>query len=522
MRIAPAIRIAMAATLGTIPLAPLWAGAPPAATTTPIMTDAGPVRGIAGEGPGFRVFKGIPYAAPPVGPLRWAPPRPAARWSHVLTADHAAPDCYSPRPADDSSAGSQSEDCLYLNIYAPAPSRHKVPVMVWIYGGGFSGGSPAVPRYDGAGLNRKGVMLVTFGYRTSVFGFLSHPLLSAQSPRHVSGNYGLLDAIAALQWVRRNIAAFGGDPANVTIFGQSSGSESVNALTLSPLAHGLFAKAIGESGGGFGQREPLSLKAGEAEGAAYAAPLGQDLAALRALSPAQLVAAIGNRHFEPVVDGWFLPADAHDIYAHGHPNDVPTLLGSNEDEAQLAPTLTRQAYLDRLTQQFGAHVPEVLAAFPAGDDAQARQSAKALGTLLLGDFNTASWARGKATTGPAPVWQYRFVHRPPVVTGGRPQAGAYHGAEIPYAFNNLARLPRDWTPQDRALEATMTAYWTNFAKTGDPNGPGLPRWDRLNPADPHVLVVGDTPAMAPRPNAAAIALMERIFYGPGGVHRPAQ
>lgn len=510
MRITSAIITAVAATLCSAPMA----------MAQTVTTQNGPVQGIPGAEPGFRIFKGIPYAAAPTGALRWTPPQPTRPWRDTLKADHFAPDCYSPRPSDESTAGAQSEDCLYLNIFAPAPSAKKVPVMVWIYGGGFAGGSPSFPRYDGAGLNRKGVMLVTFGYRTSVFGFLAHPQLSGQSPGHVSGNYGLLDAIAALQWVKRNIARFGGDPANVTIFGQSSGSESVNALTLSPLAHGLFAKAIGESGGGFGQREPQTLKAGEANGTAYAA--GADLATLRARSPQDLVAAVGNLHFEPVVDGWFLPADAHDIYAHGHPNDVPTILGSNADEAQLSPTLTRQAYIDRVTQQFGAHAPDVLAVFPASDNAQARQSAKALGTLLLGDFNTASWAQGKAGTGPAPVWQYRFEHSPPPALTGRNAAGAYHGAEIPYAFNNLPLLQRDWTAADRALEETMTTYWTNFAKSGDPNGPGLPRWDRLDPVHPHVLVVGDTPAMALRPHADQIDLMQRLFYGPGGVDRPGQ
>jgi para-nitrobenzyl esterase len=487
-----------------------------------IKVNGGRVAGVTDDA-GVRSYLGIPFAAPPLGKLRFAPPAPVKSWTGVRPGTAFGSDCMMPAK----SAQPQSEDCLYLNVWAPAAKSRPRPVMVWIFGSGFRAGSAAVARYGGQGLAQQGVVFVSMNYRLGALGFLSHPALAAESSHHAAGNYGVLDVLAALHWVQRNIAKFGGDPANVTIFGQSSGSETVNILTATPLAHGLFQRAIGESGGSFGEREPKTLAAAEPDSAAFAAKLGATtVAALRAL-PASAFVQPDVPRFEPVVDGWVLPHDVYDIYAAGHQNDVPMLVGSNADEGQLPSGLTQAAYTARMHDKYGAHAADFLALFPAATDAQAGPAQKSAMTALLGDFNTSTWATLQSRTGHAPVYQYRFEVAPPPLTD--PQAGpfgkakgAFHGAEIIYAFNNLDRDKRAWTAADRDLSHRLSAIWVAFARTGNPNtaAPGTgaaATWPAIRGDQPMVLRIADQLSVVPRPGSGLLARLSAFFYGPGGL-----
>src|SRR6185437_8453253 len=309
----------------------------PVASTAqaPVRVEQGMLQGTS-EG-GLTVYRGIPFAGPPVGDLRWRPPAGAAKWEGVRAADKFAPEC----EQSGGPATGMSEDCLYLNVWTPAKSASdKVPVLVWIYGGGFNAGATSIPTYSGEVLAKKGVVLVSIAYRVGVLGFFSHPELSAESPQHVSSNYGLLDMIAGLQWVKKNIAAFGGDPDKVTIFGESAGGIAVSQLCASPLAKGLFEGAISESGGSFGPTRPAgqpgenirSLADAERSGVEFAKTAGaSSLAELRALPPEKLLGATRGLAW-PIVDGWVIPTDQYTLYAAKKFNDVPVLIGYNSDE----------------------------------------------------------------------------------------------------------------------------------------------------------------------------------------------
>ncbi len=476
-----------------------------------------------------RAFLGLPYAAPPIGPLRWKPPMPAPKWTGTRDAANFGPRCMQPHLFDDMyfRDGGQSEDCLSLNVWTPAKPAGKLPVMVWIYGGGFITGSTSEPRQDGAYLATKGVVVVSFNYREGVFGFFTHPDLIGESPAHAAGNYGLLDAVAALGWVRDNIAAFGGDPANVTIFGESAGSFAVSSLMASPLAHGLFQRAIGESGGAFGGPPSGSLRY---QPAAAVAEKDADwartqlhvtgLAPLRALPADQLLAAAyppsgEGRNFGPDVDGYFLPQLPSAIFAAGKQNDVPVIAGWNHDEGGngKATTITPTGGssegsaapnpddLQRLKntgqKDFGAHAPQFLEVFPASSDAEALTRLQQYATDKFIAYGTWAWLEAQTETGKSPAYRYRFDLVPPTDPARPGRFGNFHSNDIEYVFGNLdSRKGIQWRPQDYAMSEQMIGYWTNFARTGNPNGKGAPEWPVYAPASGAKVLYLNQPSKA--------------------------
>jgi para-nitrobenzyl esterase len=487
----------------------------------PVRVEQGQLSGAAGRNPGVKIYRGIPYAAPPVGHLRWKPPKPAAKWKGVRQATEFSNGCVQLRPARHSPMAvnetlSQSEDCLYLNIWTPANSADdKLPVMFWIHGGGFIIGHGSAPAYEGENLARKGVVVVTINYRLGVFGFFALPELTAESPHHASGNYGLMDQIAALQWVKKNIAAFGGDPKNVTIFGQSAGSWAVNLLTASPLAKGLFEHAIGESGAGFADPtfSPMMTRTdAEKLGEKLAAGMGatQDvLKTLRAKPADEFLKATAGSLASPIVDGWVLPQDVETTYAQGKQNDVPTIVGNNANEFAtipmpligMPPVTTRAQFVAVVKQRYGDMAGQAIKLYPAESDAQATESAYALARDEWFGWNMREWARMQVRTGHHPAYRYYFSHRPPGPEGER--LGAFHEIDLAYVFGNFT-FPFPWDDTDRKLSETIMVYWTNFAKTGDPNGAGLSRWPAYSPADDNVLDFGDQVSVRTRVNQAGL------------------
>jgi len=449
-----------------------------------VKTPSGPLRGLQAEG--VRVFRGVPFAQPPVGDLRFRAPQPVMPWKQVRNAMEFAPAAY-----QQDKSHRLSEDCLYLNIWAPKAERgEKLPVMVKIHGGGYYGGTGSQGGDDGASLTRRGVIVLTINYRLGIFGFFSHPELTQESSQHASGNYGLLDMVAALQWVQRNIAAFGGDPGNVTIFGESAGSMAVSALMASPLARGLFHKAIGESGSILSVARPQTTRAqAEAAGMKFAeAAFGTtSLEKLRALSAQQLLDASLQPSRQParvVVDGCFLPQDSLAIYTAGQQSHVPLLAGWNLDEGgqeallgKDAPTLAN--FQARAKARFGEQAAAFLQAYAATNDSEAKRAAKDFGGDQFMGFNTWKWIELHRQTGGASVWRFKFEQTLPRI---RPDAAsdadlvAPHASEIEYVFQTLDSRQANWGPEHRAVSDLMAAYWSNFAKTGNPNGPGLPEW----------------------------------------------
>ncbi len=446
---------------------------------------------------GVRSFKGIPFAAPPVGELRWRAPQPVTPWEGERGADQFGPKCMQTgQPGDiDPLNPLMSEDCLYLNVWSPAKSADdRLPVMVWIYGGGFKSGSGSEPWYNGAHLARKGVIVVTVNYRLDVLGFLSHPELTAESNNHASGNYGLLDQIAALGWVKRNIAAFGGDPDRTTVFGESAGSISVSALMASPLAHGLFQRAIGESGAMlFPNKSPYALAPrleAEQEGVKFADLLSAHSIAELREKPAEalLDALVKNPDIPrmsrgPIIDGRVLPASPAEIFAKGQQTDVPLLAGSTADEGTLftarAQQATPETYSEQVHELFGDAADAVRKLYPVGTTEETKLSFAALFGDQLIAYPTWLWEELQARTGKAPTYRYLFELRPPspeLSQGSPAAAGAFHTAEIVYVFDNLQVRDWPWRPEDRRMAEIASSYWANFAKSGNPNGPGLPNW----------------------------------------------
>jgi len=445
-------------------------------------------------------FLGIPYAAPPVGDLRWKPPVAAANWTGVRKATEFGNHCMQGRIYGDMDFRDPggSEDCLTLNVWVPAKAAGaKLPVMVWIYGGGFVAGTTSEMRQDGTHLAQQGVIVVSMNYRLGVFGFFVHPELAKESGHNAAGNYGLLDQTAALRWVHENIAAFGGDPGNVTIFGESAGSFSVSAQMASPLAKGLFQKAIGESGGAFFSGglafEPRSVRE-EKDVKLVSAKLGvSTLAELRAIPAQKLLDAFSPPQsrgfdFEPDVDGYFLPEPAPAIFAAGNQNDVPLLAGWNHDEGSFEVAFSPQKptadSLKAMAQkEFGDKAAEFLKLYPSDTPEQTLRSAEDFAGDRFIAFSTWAWVEAQAKTGKQPVYRYRFDLGPPADPKG-PQLGAYHSAEIEYVFGQLdSKAGVAWLPEHRALSDEMQKYWANFARSGDPNGPGLPKWSVYSAAD---------------------------------------
>ncbi|MDR3754265.1 MAG: carboxylesterase family protein [Terracidiphilus sp.] len=436
-----------------------------------------------------RAFLGIPYAAPPLGDLRWRAPEPAARWKGERDATKYGAHCVQ-TPFEDMSfqdAGA-SEDCLYLNVFTPADAKgsSKLPVMFWIHGGGYFSGSASEPRHNGDFLPGKGVVLVTINYRLGVFGFLATKELM-QEGGGSAGNYGLMDMIAALQWVKTNIAKFGGDAQNVTIFGESAGSFAVSTLMASPMAQGLFQKAIGESGAA--QGEGLGGRAAAQEAPAgdeWAQSLGaKSLAALRSIPAETLLQAShksGAPRFSPVVDGKVLTEPVAATYAAGKQAHVPLLAGWNRDEGnmQAAKAMTVAQWQSQAAANFGDRAAEFLELYPGTDDAQAARSSIDYSGDTFIAFGTWKWIEAQVKTGEAPVYRYHFELVAPV-SKFDPDAAAFHSDDIEYVFGALDTRPGAvWRDEDRKLSELMMDYWTNFAKTGDPNGPGLPAWPRYD------------------------------------------
>lgn len=473
-------------------------------------TADGVLEGVVSADGMVRTFKGIPYAAPPVGPLRWMPPQPVAPWTGVRRAVD-----YGARPMQGRifsdmvfhDAG-PSEDCLYLNLWRPEQARGRLPVMVWIFGGGFAGGSSSEPRQDGGNLCKKGVLVVSFNYRLGVFGFLAHPGLARESGRDSSGDYGLLDQVAALKWVNRNIARFGGDPGNVTIFGESAGSFSVSALMASPLARGLFQRAIGESGAFFAPFGLFKSRAeAESSGASFASEVGRpSIEALRAMPAQELLdAALKHQIFDfwPDVDGYFLASDCLSVFGSGGQAKVPLLAGWNRDEGSFKGFFDGKdpsvgTYAERAKARFGAKAEAFLAVYPASTQAEVKRAAQdAEGDRFIG-YGTWKWLEMQRLTARVPVYRYEFDQAIPLAADAAPGAepSAYHSSEIEFVFRVLSSKKLPWRPGDREVSELMSSYWTNFAKTGDPNGPGLPRWPAYGSSDGYEVMHLETDARA--------------------------
>jgi len=471
----------------------LCLGTPPAgAAAKPVRTESGLVEGVTGADRSIMVFKGIPYAAPPIGRRRWRAPGPPLKWSGVRAAAQFGASCIQtivqekkPWTYEFMAHGEVSEDCLFLNIWVPAASASgKRPVFVWLHGGANTEGSGSIDAYEGEGLARKGVVMITVNYRLGIFGFLTHPELSAESTKHVSGNYALLDQIAALEWVRRNIAAFGGDPEGVTVAGQSAGAFDISLLIGSPLAKGLFQRAIMESGGVTGGGTTRGLLVSEQEGIRFAqARNAHSLAELRAMQWTDLFASVPNGpRFGPVIDGYVVPGK-------GFVNDVPTMAGSNADEngASPSPNITAAQFKEQ-AQRYGDLSVEFLRAYPASTDDQAKASANEAARDRQ-RVAMHEWAAARAGGAKNTAYLYFYNHVLPGPDSA--QYGAFHTSEVPYVLNSLARSNRPFTGADRKLAEMLSAYWANFAANGDPNGKGLPHWPSVGEQPRMVMEIGD-------------------------------
>ena len=492
------------------------------AASATVKVEQGTLQGTVEQG--LMVYRGIPFAAPPVGDLRWRAPQPAAKWDGVRKADKFAPQCMQsmgpPRPGDEAPA--MSEDCLYLNVWTPAKSASaRTPVLVWIYGGGFNAGATSIPTYSGEVLARKGVVLVSIGYRVGPLGFMAHPELSAESPQNVSGNYGLLDMIAGLQWIQKNIAKFGGDPNKVTIFGESAGGIAVSMLSASPLAKGLFQGAISESGGSFGHYRAAgqpgenmrSLAEAERGGLSFATNVGAaNIAELRKL-PAEKVMR-GQRGLAwPIVDGYVIPDDQYNLYAAGKFNDTPILVGINSDEgASFSPPRTSREYIDNTKRRYGSFAESLLNAYPAGDG-KPPKTARDLQRDSAFGWHTWVWARLQTEKGKGKAFLYYFDQHPDYAADSpRAGYGAPHGREVPYVFGHLNEL-RGETPTatDKVISDAMVTYWTNFAKYGDPNGKGSPNWPVFNEQNPSAMWFAGTPHAGPIANEQGLKALDAYF-----------
>jgi para-nitrobenzyl esterase len=493
-----------------------------------VQVASGTLEGFTSTDKKIRIFEGVPFAAPPVGNLRWQPPQPAPSWTGVRRATAFGSRCMQGNIFKDMvfRDPGPSEDCLTLNVWTPATSADEhLPVMVWIFGGGFQAGGTSEPRQDGEHLAQKGVVVVSLNYRLGVFGFFSHPELTKESSNHASGNYGLLDQAAALQWVQKNIAAFGGDPGNVTIFGESAGSISVSSQMASPVSQGLFKQAIGESGGVFmltPRTTPLAKS--EQVGAQFANSIGAPtLEALRAKSANEILQASlkkGNGfRFWPNVDGYFFPEDPAEIYAAGKQAHVPLLAGWNADEQSYATFFgklkpTKENYVKKVRKDFGASADEVLKLYPGTTEKEVKQSARDLASAQFIAYSTWKWLNMQVKTGGAPVYAYHFEQVTPPEPG-KESKGAFHSSDIRYVFEALDAGKLAWSADDRKMSDMMSSYWSNFAKTGDPNGSGLAHWPRYDENTQYSIMhlqlgSSEEPHAAPAGNRAQYELLDRI------------
>ena len=515
----------------------------------PVRIDAGAVAGTLVD-PSVRAYLGIPFAAPPVREYRWRAPQPVAPWRGVYTADTLKPEC--PQglrsPSINHYFGEEpvSEDCLYLNVWTPAGAKpgDKLPVVVWIYGGGFNVGSAASPIYSGDNLARKGVVYVAPNYRLGVFGFLAHPELTAETGRHASGNWGFLDQVAALEWVQRNVAAFGGDAANVTLVGQSAGSMSINNLQASPLARGLFAKAFGMSGstvnGGPGDARGTSLVQAEAIGMKLQQAMkAEHIDQLRGVSWDKVLAAAqqAGLRFGPLIDGYYLPDTPQHIFEAGRQSDIPVVAGSTANDigtnVPIRGTRTLAEYRSLALQSYGTKASQFLNLWPAKDDADARREADVVGRNSGFTLAAWNWARMQALTGKQPSYMFMVSRVQPFTPGVRfsdfdpATAGAYHMGDVPYFLGtygafNLFRKTRDWTDYDRSLSEKMQDVIVAFARSGSPNTRAV-KFARFDPKRPQRTVFGDTITLESLSSPGMdFLLMNPVQQQPGPPSRPRQ
>ena len=495
-------------------LAFIAALAPIARAADTVKIDSGVLEGTVGTDPSVRVFKGVPFAAPPVGDARWKEPQPVAAWAGVRKADEWGTRCmqgptFGPLHTRDKQMG---EDCLYLNVWTTAKSaKARQPVLLMFHGGGFAAGSASEPRTDGEWFARQGIVVVEPNYRLGVFGFLAHPELTKESNGHGSGNYGMLDQVAALQWVTRNVAAFGGDPGNVTINGESAGSLSVSALMASPLTRQLVHKAIGQSGAFFtsptrGLAEK-TVPEKEQDGVEFATSVGaSSLAELRAKPADEILAVVmktGGWGYSPGVDNYFMPEKVAAVYAAGQQSKIPLLAGWTSAEMGMAVAMnpqkpTASTFPDKLKEQFKDQADAAARVYPTTTDAEALQSAADLASDMFIAYSTWKWIEVHAKT--APVYRYRFDRALPEANGSN-RFGAAHASDIEYSFNTLDSKKADWTPEDREAARAMAGYFANFVKTGNPNGPGLPPWPEFGKTR-EVMVLDAVSKAIPEPGRA--------------------
>ncbi|HRS52615.1 MAG TPA: carboxylesterase family protein [Candidatus Marinimicrobia bacterium] len=464
------------------------------------------------------IFKGVPFAEPPVGDLRWKAPQPVKNWEGIRQTTQFAP---APMQAGNPVSG-KSEDCLYLNIWTPAKSTNeKLPVMVWIYGGGFSFGSTSDPVHNGEHLARKGVVVVSIAYRVGQLGFLAHPELSAENPNRVSGNYGLLDQIAGLQWVQRNIPAFGGDPTNVTIFGESAGAISVSMLCASPLAKGLFRRAISQSGGSFGPTRPTTypgenmktLRQAEKEGESYLAKAGvKTIAELRKIEADKLPTGWGLPGAWPIIDGYVIPDDQYKLYENSQYNDVDVLIGYNSDEGLSFPVgRTPNEFIENVKNRFGPYADSLLQVYPVEKNLINRSARNLMRDAAFG-WHTWSWARLQSQTGKSKIFFYYFDQHPQYPSDS-PQAdhGTPHGVDVAYVFMTLDSTRSKISKSDIETSHIMATYWTNFAKYGNPNCKGLTEWPQFNITNPAVMYLNNMPHVGSVPDLKSLEVLDAYF-----------
>jgi para-nitrobenzyl esterase len=489
----------------------------------PIQIESGLIMGYYNEKTSVTAYKGIPFAAPPVGDLRWKTPQPVRPWKGVKECIAFGPSPMQPKPVSFLMIGPEfvvpqeplSEDCLYLNIWTAAKSaKEKRPVLIWIYGGGFQTGGSAAPGYSGEALAEQGIIFVSFNYRLGIFGFLAHPELTAESDHHSSGNYALMDMIAAISWVKKNISAFGGDPDRITIAGQSAGSASVNCLLTSPPARGLFQGAIGESGS-FVLENPIlhlnSLASAEKEGLRIASKLNaSNLKALRAI-PAYYLQKNAGGFFAPIVDGYILPASVTGTYKKNLQIHVPLLTGWNSDEGFIFGMYSKEDFAKQAAM-FGADSNLFRKYFPSVSDSQSVASQISFAVDKTIGLSQYQWALKQNENSKANTWLYIFNRKPPA-TDDKKKFGSYHTAEIGYALHTLDSIRRAWEPVDRRLEKLMSAYWVQFVKTGNPNQPGLPVWTAFSDQEPHSMIFGDSSAARLLPDKEALDFLYKSYPG---------
>ncbi len=485
-----------------------------AAISDPVRIDTGLVSGVAGTTDDVRVYKGIPFAEPPVGDLRWHEPRPASHWEGVRKADEFSPVCMqqqrpgSPGPAP-------SEDCLYLNVWTAAKSAsERRPVIVWTYGGAFTSGAGSVPMYNGEALAKKGVVVVTYNYRLGIFGFLADSELTKESAHNSSGNYAMMDMAAVLRWVQKNIANFGGDPKRVTIDGESAGSMLVSAMVGSPQGKGLFQRAIGQSGAWMGISIGKMTTRAQAEesGEKMVQTLGaKSIAELRA-KPADELLKNARAQWGVIVDGWYVPEDLSIIYQNHKQNDVDLLVGSNRDEGTFfsrpGSGASAEQFSGTAKRRFADQADAFLKLYPASSDNEAGASQLANFRDEMG-WHMREWAQFQSDRSKVKAYLYYFTHVPPTAPG-QPSRGATHTADLAYMFQNQPPNVM-WTDVDKQLADTMSSYWVNFATTGNPNGKGLPEWPVYNAKKAQSIVLGDTVMVGPAIDPAMLSFYDSYY-----------